>query len=123
MYCRFPELNREIQHLIQHAPLVIVDLCFLEFYDPENAKKRKKTVETDETLILGDPSQFSQKLTVEMKKRNSKNSRKLQKPGNLAGNCCQILCVISMPLEPVGVSFPVSGFQVSRNPENLAENI
>ena len=61
------------------------------------------------------PKSIFAELTVAMKRRNSKNSRKQQKPGN----CCQILHIISMPLEPVRVSFPVSGFQVSRNPENI----
>ena len=37
---------------------VIVDICFLKFYDPENRKKPKKTVETDDTSTLGDPSRF-----------------------------------------------------------------
>jgi hypothetical protein len=48
----------------------------------KNRKKPKKTIETQETLILGDPSRFSRKRTVAMMKENSKNLRKRRKRGN-----------------------------------------
>ena len=97
---------------------VIVDLCFLEFYDPENAKKTQKNCWNRWDSNTWWPKSIFAELTVAMKRRNSKKSRKQQKPEN----CCQILHVISMPLEPVRVSYPVSGFQVSRNPENVRKH-
>jgi hypothetical protein len=64
----------------------------------ENRKKKtplKKPIETDETLILGDPSQF------------------LQKHKHL--NCCLFKPGYVVILDLLWVNFPVSGFQVSRN--------
>jgi hypothetical protein len=60
----------------------VEEFCFFMFYVTKNRKKPKKTIETQETLILSDPSQFSRKCTVAMMKENSKNLRKRRKHRN-----------------------------------------